>query len=454
VLEILIVAPEIAPITKIGGIADGVAGLSKALRRLGHAVTVALPRCRAAERIALEVERREPIELRDAPPGGERATIEVGAVHLDSGVEVILFEIPGVPAELGPHGDDIDGNVDNARRFGLFARAVVELAHRRARGGAPYDVIHAHEWPTALVPYLARQRRAELGGPRLVFTIHTLAFQGIFPRRAMVHLGLGAEHDRPDRLEFHGRLNLMKAGILGADVVTAVSVTYAREIQTPMRGEMLDGVLRARGDGVVGIVNGIDADLWNPARDPALPASYGPDAPEGKAACKAALLRELGLDGAEGRPLVVSVGRVFDQKGSDFLIEALPALVSAGASVAIAGTGDPTLVAALVAAAAPFPGRVVYVGFAPEDLVHRMVAGGDLLVMPSRFEPCGLVQLYAQRYGAVPVAHRTGGLADTIVDAGADLASGTGFLYNGPLSPQDLAVSVFEIGEQDRPLRT
>lgn len=429
-MKLLIVAPEIAPVTKVGGIADGVAGLSRALRRFGHEVTVALPRYRAAERVALDTEPAAPIVLSDAPPGGDRAEVAISAARLDTGVALRLLEIPGVPASLGPYGDDIDGDVANVRRFGLFGRAVVALARREAEAGAPFHVVHAHEWPTAIVPYLARLDRAALGHPRLVFTIHTLAHQGIFPAGALVHLGLGPAHFHPDRLEFYGRVNLMKGGIVGADAVTAVSSTYAREIQEPLRGELLDGLLRSRRDAIVGIVNGIDTEIWDPARDPALAAAYDADALGGKAACKEALLRELGLDATTARPLVVSVGRIFEQKGSDFLVEALPAIVGAGANVAIAGAGDPALERALREAAARHAGRAAYVGFAPEALVHRILAGGDLFVMPSRFEPCGLVQLHAQRYGTVPVATRTGGLVDTIADAGDDLAAGTGFLFD------------------------
>jgi starch synthase len=427
-MRLLLVSPEIAPVVKIGGIADGVAGLAKALARAGHDVTVATPRNRRDERAHVDTTQLAPIELDDAPPGGPRASVDLHAATLDHGVKLVLVEIPGVAPELGAYGDDLRDDGGNARRFGLFARAVVALAARAAASGERWPLIHAHEWPAALVPYLARERRADLGAPRLVLTLHTLAHQGIFPPSAMAHVGVGPGHFHPGALEFHGRVNLLKAGLVAADAVTAVSPTYAREILGPEHGELLDGVLRARGDQVVGILNGIDTDVWDPRRDPALPATYGPDDLAGKETCKRALSTSLGLDAS--RPLVLSLGRVFHQKGSDWLVDAIPAIVAEGACVAVAGTGDPALCAALDAIAAAHPGRVAYVGFAPEDLAHRLLAAADVFVMPSRFEPCGLVQLYAQRYGTAPVARRTGGLVDTIVDASADLAEGTGMLWD------------------------
>ncbi len=429
-MRILLVSPEIAPIVKVGGIADGIAGLAKALARAGHDVTVAIPHHRPRDRDPIATEPVAEVVLSDAPPGGATATVTISSARLDHGVQLLIVDVPGVDPLLDAYGGDLEDERGNSRRFGLFARAVVELLAVSARAGTPYPLVHAHEWPTALVPYLVRLRRAEIGAPRTIFTTHTLAHQGIFPASAMAHLGVGPDHFHPGALEFHGHVNLLKAGLVAADAVTTVSPTYAREILEPDLGELLDGVLRALPGGVAGILNGIDTDLWDPRTDAAIATPFDADDLSGKAECKRALLAEVGLEASPDRPLVLSLGRIFHQKGSDLLLEALPALVDAGANVLVAGAGDPAIVAAILAAAARAAGRIAYVGFAREPLAHRAIAGADVLVMPSRFEACGLVQLYAQRYGTVPVARRTGGLADTIADASADLATGTGFLYD------------------------
>jgi starch synthase len=235
-----------------------------------------------------------------------------------------------------------------------------------------------------------------------------------------------------ERLEFYGMVSFLKAGILAADALTTVSTTYAREILTPEHGERLDGVLRAREKDLSGIVNGIDYAVYNPMTDPALIAHYDAEDPANKGRCKAALLQELGLEIRPERPLLVSIGRVVPQKGSDLLAAALPKLLKADVAVAIAGTGDATLVGKLQAAVAKAPERAAYLGSVPEPIIHRLFAAADVVVVPSRYEPCGLVQLYAQRYGALPVACRTGGLSDTIVDADAALETGSGFLFDKP----------------------
>ena len=400
-MKVLHVAAELAPVVCFGGIADGVAGLARALARLGHDITVVLP----------------------APPG---ARLEP-EIPIAPGVRARVVSIPDLPAHLGIYGREGDAEHDNARRFALFARAVASMA-------AGFDVVHVHDWPGAAVPYLLR----EAGGPRprTVLTIHNLAFQGVFPPETLAHLGLGPSHFRPDALEFHGRVNLLKAGLLAADAVTTVSPTYAREILEPGAGELLDGVLRARaardGRGVVGILNGIDLASWDPTRDPELPAPFGPDDLAGKALCKRAFLAEAGLDPDEARPLVASLGRIVAQKGADLIAAAIPALCGDGATVVVAGAGDDLLARALAAAAATRPSHARFLGPASAPLARRLLAAADLLIMPSRFEPCGVVQLEAQRYGAVPVARRTGGLTDTLLDEGKHPGCGNGFLFDEP----------------------
>ena len=429
-MDILFVASELAPLVKVGGLADVVAALSKALRLLGHRVTIAMPRFAAFEAAGVMVARRlTPIEL---PGAGERVQVTLFDGRLGSGVELLLLDIPELFDRPGVYGDEEGDYADNARRFGLFSRAVLEVVRQRQIAGSPFDVVHAHDWAAAAVPYLMKNAGGLPLSTKSVLTIHNLAHQGVFPKDSLRYLGLAEDHYRMDRLEFYGEVNFLKGGILAADALTTVSNTYAREILTPEHGERLDGVLRTRAANLSGIVNGIDYAVWNPMTDPALIARYDAEDTSNKGRCKSALLQELGLEVQPERPLIVSVGRVVSQKGSDLLAAALPKILKNDVAVAIAGAGDPALMSKLRAAVAKVPERAAYVGFAPEALVHRMLAGADLVVVPSRFEPCGLVQLYAQRYGAAPIACRTGGLVDTIVDLDAALETGTGFLFDKP----------------------
>lgn len=428
-MDILFVASEIAPMVKVGGLADVVSALSKALRLLGHKVTLALPRFPAIEAAGVMVARRLTPLVLGGP--GERVEVTVFDGRLGSGVELLLLDIPGLFDRSGVYGEDGHEYPDNGRRFALFARATVEAARQRARAGAPFDVVHAHDWPAAMVPYLMRQSE-DFSRVRTLLTIHNLAHQGIFPRETLAALGLGDEHFQLDRLEFYGDVNFMKGGILSADALTTVSTTYAREILTPDLGERLDGVLRTRADKLTGIVNGIDYAVWNPMTDPAIVARYDAEDTANKGRCKSALLQEAGLEVRPDRPLIVSIGRVVHQKGSDLLASALPKILKSDVSVVIAGEGDTALMGKLSAAVAKAPERSAYLEHVSEAVIHRLLAAADIVVLPSRYEPCGLVQLYAQRYGAVPVACRTGGFVDTIVDLDAELETGTGFLYDKP----------------------
>jgi starch synthase len=265
-----------------------------------------------------------------------------------------------------------------------------------------------------------------------VLTIHNIAHQGVFPKATLPDLGLSWDDFTVEGAEFYGSVNLLKQGIVSADVVTTVSPTYARQIQEAEHGQRLDGVLRAKGR-IVGITNGVDYGVWNPATDSNLPARYDAEDTANKFRCKGALQKELGLPLEPEVPLVVHVGRATLQKGTDLVAELVPRLLrGSDAQIVIAGAGDESFVTKLRHAVDKAHGRAYYAGEAPEALVHRMFAAADLALVPSRFEPCGLVQLYAQRYGALPVAHATGGLVDTIVDCDAKLETGTGFLFDEP----------------------
>lgn len=415
-MHILLATPEYSPVQKAGGVGDGVAGLGKTLARFGHRVVAALPFAGAEAPDGFVAE--PPFRL--AGPGGEHL-VERFTGTLPPGVEVILLRAPAFPADRGVYGGEHE--LAEARRFALYARAVVALCEERAAQGARFDVVHAHEWPAAPIPYLLRERP---GRPRTVITLHNLVFQGLFAREALAWLGLDEGHF--PALCVDGRVDFLKAGIVAADAVTTVSPAYAREILEPPAGEMLEDVLRERAGDLLGIINGVDTELWSPGADAALPARFTPDDTAGKARCKEALCAELGLDPA--RPLIASLGRLAEQKGVDLLLEALPALLDAGTSVVIAGGGEAHMTALVTRGLAGLEGRATWVGRLSDEAARRLLGAADLVVMPSRYEPCGLVQMEGQRYGALPVARRTGGLGDTIADAAPDLASGTGFLFD------------------------
>jgi starch synthase len=421
-MDILFATTELAPFVKVGGLADVSAALPKALKMLGHGVTVVLPRYPAIEAGGLLVARRlTPLRF----TLGERSfEVTVFDGRLASQVDIVLIDAPGLFDRAGVYGEKGEDYADNALRFGVLSRAVAEIAKQRAAAGKPFDVVHCNDWPTALVPtYLG-------GTTRTVLTIHNAGHQGVFPKETLAELGLPWDIFNVEGIEFYGGINLLKQGILTADALTTVSPTYAREIQTPELGNKLDGVLRERSSRLVGVLNGVDYAVWNPATDPALAARYDAEDPQNKARCRGALQKELGLPLDSAAPLLASVGRITEQKGTDLLAAALPKILRASeAQVVIAGDGDPGLIAKIEGVVAKAHGRVVFARAASEPLVHRIFGGADAVLLPSRFEPCGLVQLYAQRYGALPVARATGGLVDTIVDCDAKLETGTGFLF-------------------------
>ena len=427
-MDILHVATELAPFAKVGGLADVAAALPKNLRLLGHKATLAVPRHRAFVDAGLPMARRLttlPFEL-----GGKAMAATLYDAKLASGVEVVLIDVGGLFDRAGIYGEAGEDYPDNPQRFAAFSRAVAELVAQRATNRSPFAVVHAHDWPTALVPYYLRRRGDDR--PATVLTIHNLAHQGIVPRDAVPSLGIGWDDFHMDGAEFFGNANLLKAGLMSADALTTVSETYARDILTPEYGARLEGLLRKRSKDLVGIVNGVDSSVWNPATDGALVARYDVEDITNKARCKGALLAELGLELAPERPLAMFVGRLVSQKGVDLVAAALPKMLAANFSVVIAGEGDPAIRRKLEQTAAKTPQSVVFLPAAQEALVHRMYAGSDFVLVPSRFEPCGLVQLYAQRYGTLPIAHATGGIRDTVIDCDAGLETGTGFLFEEP----------------------
>ena len=440
-MEITFVTTELSPFVKVGGLADVSSALPKALRTLGHAVTIVMPRFPALEKHGLLLARRlTPLRF----SLGDRAfEVTVFDGRLASQVDLVVVDAPGLFDRAGVYGERGEDYPDNALRFAVLSRAAAELVRQRVAGGRTVDVVHCNDWPTALVPTYLRALAAEvpaLAAVRTVLTIHNVAHQGVFPKDVLPMLGIGWEAFTVDGVEFYGGINLLKQGILTADVLTTVSPTYARQIQSPEYGAGLDGVLRSHGEALLGITNGVDYAVWNPATDAALVARYDAEDTTNKARCKGALQKEVGLPLDAHAPLATFVGRIVEQKGTDLVVGMIPKLLrGTEAQIVVAGEGEGALVSSLEAAVAKSHGRAAYVGAASEGLVHRIFAGADLVLVPSRYEPCGLVQMFGQRYGALPVAHATGGLVDTIVDCDAQLETGTGFLFGEPTADALLA---------------
>lgn len=429
-MRILFAASEVFPLAKTGGLADVCASLPRALQELGHEVVIALPAYPSAQdRLAA----REPVVPLADLPGVELPGVELIPGRLpDGGPRVLLvdaprwFERPG-----GPYGDAAGRDwPDNAERFHGFARVLEAIALDRVGLGWRPDLVHCHDWQTGLVPALLSR---EPQRPATVFTVHNQSYLGRFDRAQFTALGLPEAWWHPEALEFYGDFSFLKAGLVFADRLTTVSPTYARELQRPEYGCGLDGVLRGRAAVFTGILNGIDTAVWNPATDPLLAQRYdAADVDAGKRANKAAVQAELGLPAA-AQPLLVLVSRLVEQKGIDLVVELIARWRDRPLQWALLGNGEPRWEEQLRALAAALPERVaVRIGY-DEGLAHRLEAAGDFFLMPSRFEPCGLNQMYSQRYGTIPVVHRTGGLADSVVDVFAPGDGiGTGLVFAAP----------------------
>jgi len=428
-VKVLHVAAEVFPLVKTGGLADVVAALPVALAAQGADVRLLLPGLPA---------------VLDAVQGA-RTVVDIGTCFGALSVRLLLARMPGsrLPVYVvdapylyrrggGPYQDSQGEEwPDNLQRFALLGWVAAHLAADDADPRWVPDIVHAHDWHAAMTcAYIAEHPPTQAG---TVFTVHNLAFQGLFPMHDWPTLGLARRLMSPAGLEFHGQLSFMKAGLLFADRITTVSPTYAREIATHEFGCGLDGVIRGRGAVVSGVLNGIDDEVWNPATDLSIAERYDAERLAGKASCRLALQRELALDADDGALLLTVVSRLTAQKGLDLVLAALPELLHAGVQLAVQGTGEPALEAAFRMAMQAHPGRVhVHIGY-DEARAHRLVAGADAIAVPSRFEPCGLTQLYGLRYGTLPVVRRVGGLADTVTDATpAAVAEGlaTGFTFD------------------------
>jgi starch synthase len=409
---VLLLGSEARPFAKTGGLADVLGALPSALARIGWDATVAIPRYRG-------VSAGIRVDTFPVTVGAYTRDVGIFQAPLADGARALLVDCP----DLYDRDTLYDvGNVDypdNPLRFAFFVRAALEFAGRQRSGPS---IVHAHDWQAGLAPVYLRARYAShpvLGGTPSVFTIHNLAYQGVFGPEWLPRLDLGWDQFTVDRLEFWNRVSFLKGGINGADFITTVSRRYAEEIQTPAFGFGFDGILRARRDQLAGILNGIDTHDWDPAHDAFLPKPYDANDFSGKRDAKVEVLRRYGLatdTAALTRPLVAMVSRMVDQKGFDLIAARADDLRRLDATFAVLGTGESRYERLWTALAAAHPDRIgVRIGF-DEPLAHLIEGGADIFLMPSRFEPCGLNQMYSMRYGTVPVVHAVGGLADTVRD--------------------------------------
>lgn len=423
-MRVVHVASEVAPFAQSGGLADVLGGLPPALASHGLEVAVVAPLYRgvAARLVSANIELAPGIPITVAlGPHTVHATLRTARAR---GVTFGFVDCPPLydrPGGLyGPTGASDWG--DNHLRFAVLGKAAFE--HAGTLLGAPPDVLHAHDWQAGPAAIYARIANAPLA---IVTTIHNLAYRGVFPKQVMDELGLPWSLFDLHHLEFYDQVSFLKGALALSDVVTTVSPAYAAEILTPEFGEALDGFLQHDVRRLTGIVNGIDVELWNPATDPVLAAPFSADDPTGKVRCRAAIADELGLALAPDQPLLAVIARMTDQKGLDLVADIVPELHRLNAKLVVLGSGDPALESRFSWLANTFAEHVsVRIGFELE-LSRRIYAGSDFFLMPSRFEPCGLGQLYAMRYGSIPIVHAVGGLRDTVRDPGdAELARGNG----------------------------
>jgi starch synthase len=430
-LKVLFLSPEVVPYAKSGGLADVAGSLPRALKRLGVDVRLVMPYYRTVREGGFK--NRLLIKGLEAPLGDKVLASDVLETSTQDGVPVYFLKREDLYDRPNLYGNDNGDYYDNLERFTFFSHSALRLAQR-----LPFvpDVIHCHDWQTGLVPALLKGpygSSKDLSAPATVFTIHNMGYQGIFPSARLPVTGLS------DRdffhilgLEYWGNISLLKAGIVYSDAVTTVSPTYAQEIRTPEFGMGMEGLLKGRGKALSGILNGVDYDLWDPARDPYLPLPYSPEKMEGKGRCKESLIKEMGLDPSlNGRPLFGMISRLDRQKGLDILIEILDDILALDTGLVVLGSGDESIQESIIKAAQGHPGRVgLHTGF-NDPLAHRIMAGADILLIPSRYEPCGLTQMYGLKYGTAPLVRATGGLNDTISPFDEKTLKGNGFKF-GP----------------------
>ena len=435
-MKVLSVASEVFPLVKTGGLADVAGALPPALKAHGVAMTTMVP---GYPVVMKQIAKATTVARFDNLLGAKGNLLAANRAGLD----LLVLDVPGLfDRDGGPYAD-MSGNdhLDNWRRFAVFSKAAALVAMGAIKSYRP-DVVHVHDWQAALTLAYLRYG-SENVRPASVVTVHNLAFQGKFAASVFGELQLPKQAWSLDGVEYYGGVGFLKAGLQMADAITTVSPSYAREIRTPEFGMGLEGLLSGRAGALHGIVNGIDTDIWNPETDPHLAVQYSARTLKRRAGNKRAITERFGLvDDAD--PIFAIVSRLTWQKGIDIIAQSIDAIVARGARLAVLGSGDKGLENELLAAAARHRGRVgVIVGY-DEPLSHLVQGGADAILVPSRFEPCGLTQLYGLRYGCVPVVARTGGLADTVIDANAAaLGAGvaTGFQI-APLNPDTLTDAI------------
>jgi starch synthase len=435
-VHVLSVASEVYPLIKTGGLADVVSALPQALARDGIAVHTLVP---GYSPVIGALRKAEEVHAFAHLQGGPARLL---AAHT-AGLDLLVLDAPHLYARpgnpyLGPDGKEWP---DNALRFAALASSAAAIARGIVPGLVP-DVVHAHDWQAGLVPALLHY--GSVPRPATVMTVHNLSFQGQFPRELLATIGLPAEAYAVDGVEYYGTIGYLKAGLALADMITTVSPTYAAEIRTVEGGMGLDGLLRQRADVLTGILNGIDDTVWNPATDTHLAERFDAKHLARRSVNKTALQARFSLDAEPAAFVCGVVSRLTAQKGMDLLLGALPDLIADGAQLALLGSGDKSLEDAFVAAASGHPGRIAAIIGYDESIAHQIQAGADAILVPSRFEPCGLTQLCSLRYGAIPIVARTGGLADTIIDANEmALASGSGTgIQFAPVTRDNLALAI------------
>ena len=425
-MKIAIIAAEIGPYAKVGGLADVIGALPQALSAVGAAPVVILPGYKA---LFDKLETETIADNLEAAIGNERERFRILRATGAGGVPLYLIDHPGFFHRGGIYGEKGRDYADNFRRFIFFGRAAAIAASM-----VHPDVIHAHDWHAAVAPILIRADaglRERFATTTSIFTVHNLAFQGIFDAADFPMLGLDWAWYSIDSLEFYNKVNLMKGAVVLSDLASTVSPSYANEVShDPDLGFGMDGVLRAKGDRFVGILNGADYDEWNPAKDQLIAKKYTPSRRAGKKACLYDLREELGLPHRLEVPVVGMVTRMTPQKGMDLLAEALDAVMALDLQLVMLASGDPRLESSFKEAEKRYSDRLRVVLSFDNHLAHRIQAGSDLFLMPSRFEPCGLTQMYALKYGTAPVVRATGGLKDTVIEFDAAGGGGNGFIFS------------------------
>ena len=439
-LKLLFLASEVAPFAMTGGLADVARALPLALHKLDVDVRIALPYYRCVSKNGFKTDLGS--EKLQVPMGKSLLTAQIRETQLENQVAVYLIEREDLYDRPNLYGNEEGDYYDNLERFSFFSHGALRLCE--IIDFKP-DIIHCHDWQTGLVPALLRgpyQKDPYLSQAAVLFTIHNIGYQGLFAAEKLLATGLRPEEFfHLQGLEFWGQISLLKAGIVYAGYTNTVSPSYAEEIQTPEFGMRLEGLLQHIRPNFKGILNGVDYRIWNPAHDPYIPAKFGPEKLSGKMLCKQALIREFELKPElEKRPLLAMVSRLSDQKGQDLLIEVLDELMARDIGLIILGSGDRAIQQALEKGARDYPFQMKFINGFDDPLAHRIIAGADILLIPSLYEPCGLTQMYAMKYGTLPIGRAVGGLNDTIVSFDPETGQGNGFKFTEYESPVFLAV--------------